>query len=176
MSNLNIAAAIAALPKATFQHHGRHRGLQSGVTESLGGSVGQLPVATAQSLYSNAAQSLQQTLGAAQATSAASAVASAGSVVSASQSGAASAPATPATPATPAAPATSQNLQAFMHSLFQDLNAGGSATASLQSLIQPLGSGSTATPVNANLNASFNRLVGGLGGTSATGGSVNTRA
>lgn len=64
MSNLSVAGTAAVLPKVTFNLHGRHRGAQAGADQSLGGSVGQLPIGAAQNLFANVAQTLQQTLAA----------------------------------------------------------------------------------------------------------------
>ena len=95
--------------------------------------------------------------------------------------------------ATAAGPA--QEIQTFLHSLFQALKADGlgssasttgstaaqSATgavhyqgglvSSLQTLIQQLGSSGTSTPATATLNASFNSLMQGVNGNAATAGS-----
>ncbi len=60
MSNMSIAGAAAALPKVTFQLHGRHRGVQAGADQSLGGRVGPLPPGAAPNLHANPAHTLKQ--------------------------------------------------------------------------------------------------------------------
>jgi hypothetical protein len=181
MSALAISSnAAAALPGVTFHshHRGGHGARADAESVSNVGQPGQLPVGIGQGLMSNLVQSLQQTLSGQSATAAGGAPLTAISGTPAIT--AASATAT----GTPANANIAQDLQGFMHALFQALNAPGStatatptATApasgggqyqaglasSLQSLIQQVSAGGTQRPVTANLTASFNQLKQDLG-------------
>jgi hypothetical protein len=120
----------AALPTVNFHPHGHRRGAhadsaaKTGSTSSAGntsslestvGSVGQLPVGAASGLFGTLLQSLQQVVGAQSATS----------VSGATAGTAAASPASGATAASGASPALKQDLQAFLHSLFQVLKQDG---------------------------------------------------
>jgi hypothetical protein len=211
MSSIAIAnAAATTLPTVNFRSHGRggHGGhKQSSEMESQSvssiGSVGQMPVGAAQGLLGNMLQSLQQSVGA-QATAG-----TAAPTPTAAATGT-SAPGTSAgnSAAAAANPGVVQDLNGFMHSLFQVLRqegAGGAAAAtpstgtasaaagagqyqgslasSLQTLIQQVGSKGSTTPAISNLESSFNTLVQGLSGnsastasTSAAGGTASTQS
>jgi hypothetical protein len=184
MSSITVAnAASNALPTVNFRPHGRGHGKKASDMESQSesaiGSVGQMPMGASQPLLSSTMQSLQQ-------------------VVDSSAVGTAAASTTdPAAAATIAAsPTVAQDLSAFMHSLFQALQPGGSAggagtaaaasatgsasaaggvgqyqgslASSLQTLIQQVGSGGATTPAISNLKSSFNSLMQGVGGSTAS--------
>ncbi len=170
-----VASAASAVSGVLFHshHHGGRGAKAATETVPAVGKPGQLPVGAGQSLMSNMVQSLQQTL-------AGQGAAAAGSA----SLGAISGTTTPSTAASTAvtgssAPANvTQDVHAFMHDLFQALNASGSVAAtptssngpyqpglvsSLQSLIQQVSAGGTSTPATANLTASFNQLKRDLG-------------
>jgi hypothetical protein len=201
MSSITIAnAASNALPTANFRPHGRGHGKKSSDMESQSesaiGSVGQMPVGASQPLLSNMMQSLQQVVGS-------QATGTAGTTATTAATGTTTATETPAASTTSAAaapiaasPTVAQDLSAFMHSLFQVLQPGGSAggagttvaapstgsasaaggagqyqgslASSLQTLIQQVGSGGATTPAISNLESSFNSLVQGVGGGTAS--------
>jgi hypothetical protein len=192
MSSITIAnAASNALPSVNFRPHGRGHGKKGSDMESQSesgvGSVGQMPVGASQPLLSNMMQSLQQVVGsqAAGTSSATGITAATGTTASSTTGPAAAAPIA-------ASPTVAQDLSAFMHSLFQVLQPGGSAggagttvaaqstgsasaaggagqyqgslASSLQTLIQQVGSGGATTPAISNLESSFNSLTQGVGG------------
>ena len=201
MSSIAIAnAASTTLPTVNFRSHGRAHGgrklsseMQSQSASSVG-SVGQMPVGAAQGLLGNMLQSLQQAVGAQ--TSAATA---ANSTTAAIGTGAASTASTAGTgtsaATTAASPGVAQDLNGFLHSLFQVLRQEGAAGAgaatpsagtgtaapaagvgqyqgslasSLQTLIQQVGSNGSATPAIAKLESSFNTLAQGLSGNASS--------
>ena len=184
-------AASNALPTVNFHPHGRGHGKKGSDMESQSvssiGSVGQMPVGVSQGLLGNMLQSLQQTVGS-QATAGPAPITAATGTTAASTTGAATAAA--------ASPTVAQDLNGFMHSLFQVLrqqgSAGGASTtaaapstgsasaaggagqyqgslaSSLQTLIQQVGSTGSTTPAISNLESSFNTLMQGAGGGAAT--------
>jgi hypothetical protein len=200
MSSIAIAnAASTTLPTVNFRPHGRgghggHKkssGMESQSVPSIG-SVGQMPVGATQGLLGNMLQSLQQTVGAqATAGTAASTSTTAAAGTSAPSTGNSAAP-------TAASPGVAQELNGFMHSLFQVLRqegAGGTAAAtastgtpsaaagvgqyqgslasSLQTLIQQVGSKGSTTPAISNLESSFNTLMQGASGGAASSASTS---
>src|ERR1700679_4100198 len=121
MSSITIAnAASNALPTVNFRPPGRGHGKKGSdmesQSESAVGSVGQMPVGASQPLLSSMMQSLQQVVGS-QATGTSSAT---GTTAANTTAPAAAAPIA-------ASPTVAQDLSAFMHSLFQVLQPGGSA-------------------------------------------------
>src|ERR1700691_6061448 len=202
MSSIAIAnAASATLPTVNFRSHGRAQGghkksseLESESASSIG-NVGQMPVGATQGLLGNMLQSLQQAVGA-QATAATAAT----STTAATGTSAAGTTGTGTSAATTAAsPSVAQDLNGFMHSLFQVLRQEGAAGAaaatpstgtgtaaaaggagqyqgslasSLQTLIQQVGSNGSTTPAIAKLESSFNTLVQGLSGNASSSAST----
>jgi hypothetical protein len=196
MSSITIAnAASNALPTVNFRPHGRGHGKKGSdmesQSESAVGSVGQMPVGASQPLLSSMMQSLQQVVG-----SQATGTSSATGITAATGTTAASTTAPAAAAPIAASPTVAQDLSAFMHSLFQVLQPGGSAggagttaaapstgsasaaggagkyqgslASSLQTLIQQVGSGGATTPAISNLESSFNSLMQGVGGGTST--------
>jgi hypothetical protein len=208
MSSIAIAnAASTTLPTVNFRSHGHAHGgrkmsseMESQNASSIG-NVGQMPVGAAQGLLGNMLQSLQQAVGAQ--TSAATA---ANATSAATGTGTASAVTGTSAATTAASPAVAQDLNGFLHSLFQVLRQEGAAGAtaatpsagtgtaaaagvgqyqgslasSLQALIQQVGSNGPTTPAIANLESSFNTLARGLSGnaasTSVAGGTASTQS
>jgi hypothetical protein len=205
MSSIAIAnAASTTLPTVNFRSHGRGHGgrkvsseMESQSASSIG-NVGQMPVGAAQGLLGNMLQSLQQAVGAqtTAGTAATSATATTGTNA-ASKTGTGTSPAT-----TAASPGVAQDLNGFLHSLFQVLRQDGAAGAaaatpstgtgtgtaaavagvgqyqgslasSLQTLIQQVGSNGSTTPAIANLESSFNTLVQGLSGNASSTASTS---
>jgi hypothetical protein len=203
MSSIAIAnAASTTLPTVNFRSHGRGHGgrkvsseMESQSASSMG-NVGQMPVGAAQGLLGNMLQSLQQAVGA-QAT----AGTAANSTTAVTGTNAASTTGTGTSAATTAAsPGVAQDLNGFLHSLFQVLRQDGAAGAaaatpstgtgtaaavagvgqyqgslasSLQTLIQQVGSNGSTTPAIANLESSFNTLVQGLSGNASSTASTS---
>jgi hypothetical protein len=211
MSSIAIAnAASTALPTVNFRSHGRAHGgrKMSSEMESQGatsiGTVGQMPVGAAQGLLGNMLQSLQQAVGAQSAAATPATPATpATSTTAATGTGTASTTGTgTSAAATPASPGIAQDLNGFLHSLFQVLRQEGTAGAaaatpstgsgtgtaaavggagqyqgslasSLQTLIQQVGSNGSTTPAIANLESSFNTLAQGLSGNASSGASAS---
>jgi hypothetical protein len=149
--NAISTAASATLPTVNFHSHGHRKGAHvdsSGTTSSTTGTtstnasgIGQLPVGASTALFSNLLQSLEQTVAAQSAAGTAGAVGSVGSTggtaaagstgsgVSSGSTGAAgstgSTGAAGAAAAQVSTPGQQQELQAFMHSLFQALKQDG---------------------------------------------------
>ena len=124
------ASASAASPVANLFVHGHRKGGHAAISESSR-SLSQSPTST-QGLFSSLLQSLEQVIGitattstsaAAGTTAAAGASAAAGTTGAAATSGIASIATTSANAATAANPA--QEIQSFLHSLFQALKADG---------------------------------------------------
>jgi len=193
MSSITIAnAASNALPAVNFRPHGRGHGKKGSDMESQSesaiGSPGQMPAGASQPLLSSMLQSLQQVVGS-QATGTTAASSAIGTTAaSTTGAGAATAPIAES-------PTVAQDLSAFMHSLFQALQPGGSAAgagttaaapstgsasaaggvgqyqgslaSSLQTLIQQVGSTGATAPAISNLESSFNSLMQGVGGGTA---------
>ena len=220
MSLISTAAATAASPTLNLIPHGHKKGGHA-VKDSAASSSTQAP-ATTQSLLSSLFDSIEQMLGisvtapqtasttapAAAATTASGAVTAAAgaSATGAGASVAATSPTTipSATAAASAAPGSAQDVQGFLHSLFQALKADGlgagagtaanapatpagaagagagrydgSLVSSLQTLIQQVGSGAPATAATSNLSASFNALIQGAGGSAAAAGAGGSGA
>jgi len=199
MSSIAIAnAASTTLPTVNFRSHGHGGHKKSSDMESQSasgiGSVGQMPMGAAQGLLGNMLQSLQQAVAAhaAAATAAPSTTAATATTgTSAANTG------TGTSAATAASPGVAQDLNGFLHSLFQVLRQEGAAGAadapastgtgtgtaaaaagagqyqgslvsSLQTLIQQVGSNGSTTPAIANLESSFNTLVQGLSGNASS--------
>jgi hypothetical protein len=195
MSSITIAnAASNALPTVNFRPHGRGKkssDMQS-QSESAIGSVGQMPVGASQPLLSNMMQSLQQVVG----SQATGTMANSSAIGTTAATGAAAASTTGAAAPIAESPTVAQDLSGFMHSLFQVLQPGGatggagttaaapstgsasaaggagqyqgSLASSLQALIQQVGSTGVTTPAISNLESSFNSLMQGVGGGTAS--------
>jgi hypothetical protein len=203
MSSITIAnAASNALPTVNFRPHGHGHGKKGSdmesQSESAVGSPGQMPVGASQPLLGSMLQSLQQVVGS-QATGTTAASSAIGTTAAGTTgAGAATAPIAES-------PTVAQDLSAFMHSLFQVLQPGasaggagtttaapstgsastaggagqyqGSLASSLQTLIQQVGSTSATTPAISNLESSFNSLMQGVGGgTASTASTASTAA
>ena len=199
MSSITIAnAASNALPTVNFRPHGRGHGKKGSDMESPSqsavGSVGQMPVGASQPLLSSIMQSLQQVVG----SQATGTMANSSAIGTTAATGTTAASTTDPAAAAPiaASPTVAQDLSAFMHSLFQVLQPGGSAggagttaaapstgsasaaggagqyqgslASSLQTLIQQVGSGGATTPAISNLESSFKSLMQGVGGGTAS--------
>lgn len=180
MSLIANAAASAGLPTLRFHVHGGHKtnaNSQSGTGSTATGSS-QAP-ATTQNLLNSLLNSLEQTVGTPAITTT--------SVTAASAAVTGTAGAASAAPGAPTASSRAQEIQGFMHSLFQALKADGLGStaapagspspassitaAGLQTLIQHVGASGSARGATADLSASFNHLIQGAGG-SASAGSV----
>jgi hypothetical protein len=129
-------------------------------------------------LFDNVLQSLQQTVGAQVAAVSAAAPAGSAPAASGTATAAAGTAGSTSTTGTPSATGTmrSENVQAFMHTLFQALNqngltagtsSGGNLVSSLQTLVQQVGSGAAATSATSNLNAAYQNLVNASGSVTA---------
>jgi hypothetical protein len=154
----------ATLSAASFHPRGHHRGSHvdngiagsgiagsgSGIGSGAIGSVGQLPVGATTGLFSNLLQSLEQVVGAQSSTSV-----SAAAGVPAAASGAAAATAVSgASPAAATAP-LSQNLQAFMHSLFQALQQDGLGSGAGASAAAGVPAAASGAPVAAAASGQY---------------------
>lgn len=206
MSSLAISnSASTTLPAVEFHKHGHghKKGMSADSlsnTSSSGTSnstTGQLPVGAAQGLFASLLQTLEQVIGVQPAT-AATATTAAGGTSTGTAASAAGGTAS-------ANPAVAQNLNGFLHSLFQVLKQEesgtgsvqgtgingapavtgastvgqyqGSLASSLQSLIQQVGSSGPASPAIANLDNSFSNLINGLnGGASSTASTAGAGA
>src|SRR5271165_1904444 len=118
MSLLGIsthAAQSAALQPVNFLGHSRRKP-SVGDSASGAGGIGQIPAGVGQNLLSNALQSLEQAIGS-QSASAIPATGGASSAVGAVSAAGAT-----------AASGVKQQLQTFLHSLFQTLRADGLAS------------------------------------------------
>jgi hypothetical protein len=173
-TNMSLTAITTststALPGVNFHPRGHRKGAHvdtgSSTSSSNASGIGQLPVGAATPLFSNLLQSLEQTV------SAQSAVTAAGSVgATGTASAAGSTPAAAGAPASAATPAQQQELQAFLHSLFQALKQDGLGTsngaAATPSAAGATGSATTATPASgqyqANLVSSLQSLMQQVG-------------
>jgi hypothetical protein len=138
MSLIATAAAAAASPIANLFTHGHKKGVHTGGKEPTAGSPTQGP-ATTQSLLSSLFESIEQVIGIS-VTAPQRAAPAAGAVTAAAGAGAAGASATAAgapaavmsstttpsaTAAASAVPGSAQDVQSFLHSLFQALKADG---------------------------------------------------
>ena len=118
------ASASAASPIANMFVHGHKKGMHAAINESSSSSS-QSPTST-QGLFSSLLQALEQVVGiptSASTSPAAGTTAVTGTTGTAAASGAASTATTSANAATASNPA--QELQSFMHMLFQSLKADG---------------------------------------------------
>jgi hypothetical protein len=159
MSSSAIASSMAStLQTPQFSGHGRRKSTQSqSVAESTGSTIGQLPVGTGQGLLSNMIQSLEQTAGAQ--TPAAGGTAATGATTGVTSGGAAAAGGTSAS-------AVQQDIQAFMHSLFQVLQQNGLASPAGTSA-GPGGYAGVAAPATATTGTSGNAPSAISGGSTA---------
>ena len=209
MSLLPISSAASTTASSVnFHVHGHKKGSHVGGASDSNSTTGQNPPAP-ESLFSNLLQSVQQVIGLQMTTAAAATATSATSAVTGAASTTANvAGATAAT--SPTSAAVTQDLNSFLHSLFQVLkqdglgsgtgngttpaastattatatgtsgaNAGqyqGSLVSSLQSLMQQLGANGGTNPQTAHLDATFNNLVQGLNGSSASTAAVGSAA
>ncbi len=212
MSSLAISNSASTTLPAVNPHrhgHGHTRGMPAdslSTPSTSASTTAQLPVGAAQGLFASLLQSLQQVIGVqpVAATTATGATGAAGGT----STGTASSVAGGTASATTVTPALAQDLQGFLHSLFQVLKqeasgtGAGSATpgtlaaassigvngaaavtgagqyqeslaSSLQALIQQVGSTGPATPAIANLGNSFNNLMIGLTGNTASPASTS---
>jgi hypothetical protein len=165
------STAAAALPAVNFHPHGHRRGAHmdaaSASSSSEGSGIGQLPVGATTPLFSNLLQSLQQTVGA---QAAASASAPVGALPASASTGAAG-----ATNAASGAGANvpiagrKQEIQAFLHSLFQALKqnglSAGAAGAPVAAASAPV---SASTTASASAQASASTTAAGLAATSVS--------
>lgn len=172
MSLISTAVATAASPTLNLIPHGHKKGGHA-VKDGAASSSTQGP-ATTQSLLSSLFESIEQVLGisvsapqTAAATAPAAGAATAVAGVSATAAGASGTAASPtaiptATTAASAAPGSAQDVQSFLHSLFQALKADGLGTSA----------GATANPLatNAGATVSAGTTVGGAVGAGATSG------
>jgi hypothetical protein len=119
MSLIATAAGASASPIVNLLTHGHKKGSHAGGKDGTANSSTQGP-ATTQSLLSSLFESIQQVIGIS-VTAPSAAVPAAGAVTAATGAGA-----TPsATVAASAAPGSAQDVQGFLHSLFQALKADG---------------------------------------------------
>ncbi len=160
--------ANAVVPAALFHTHrgGAHAVKPDALTEAGAGQAGLLPVGAGQTLLANLVQSLQQTVnasavaGQAGGTGAASGTSSAGTVAGASGAATTS--------------GTAQDLQAFLHALFQALRAEGTTGTTSAAAGPTPGAGAPAT---AQLTASYQQLqqdLGGAGNSASLQGFLNS--
>jgi hypothetical protein len=162
------AVASAALPTVNFHPRGHHRGarVDNDLTNSssAAGSVGQLPVGATSGLFSHLLQSLQQT------------VSAQSTAVSAATSSTAATAATGTSVAAAASPNVQQDLQAFMHSLFQAasatsaVGAASATTAAPAAIATTTGSAAIAAtgPYQGSLVSSLQALIQQLGASGTT--------
>jgi hypothetical protein len=181
MSSLAIAnAASTTLPVANFHSRGsgHHKGLVTDAASPSGNSLGQIPVGGVQNLFSNLLQTLEQIIGV-QPSSATPATAGAGAVSAAGTAAgtAAHAAAGSATSAASAStPAVAQDLNGFLHSLFQVLKqdglGSGTGAATPASAGTALSTGTGASPgagqYQGSLVSSLQTLIGQVGSTGST--------
>jgi hypothetical protein len=138
MSLNAISMAATALPTVNFHPHGHRKGAHpDSATASPTGNasgIGQLPVGASTSLFSNLVQSLEQVVGAQSAGAASTPV---GSATAGSATGT-------------SAGSAKQELQAFMHSLFQVLKQDGLGSSSSASAPSAAGASTTASAAAAS--------------------------
>jgi hypothetical protein len=179
------AAASAVSPTVNLFTHGHKKGGHAGFGKDATASSATQAPATTHSLLSSLFESIEQVIGISvtaplQAASATTPAAGAVTAAAGASSAALSSTTTPSiNAAAAAAPGSAQDVQGFLHSLFQALKAdglGGSAGAtvsdgslvsSLQTLIHQVDSSVPATAATSNLSASYNKLVQGGTGSAA---------
>ena len=186
------AAASAVSPTVNLFTHGHKKGGHAGFGKDATASSATQGPATTHSLLSSLFESIEQVIGisvtappqaASATTPAAGAVTAAAGAAAATAGASSAAMSSTTTPsinaAAAAAPGSAQDVQGFLHSLFQALRAdglGGSAGAtvsdgslvsSLQTLIHQVDSSVPATAATSNLSASYNKLVQGGTGSAA---------
>jgi hypothetical protein len=180
MSSLAISnSASTTLPVVNFHSHGHghHKGLVTDAASASGSSSGQIPVGGVQNLFSNLLQTLEKIIGV-QPSSATSAAAGTGAVpATGTASGTTASSASGST--TPAATAAvTQDLNGFLHSLFQVLKQDGlggtanTATTAASTVPAPA-SGSLAASTGAgqyqgSLVSSLQTLIQQVGSTGST--------
>jgi hypothetical protein len=182
MSMIATAAAASATPAVNLIAHGHKKGGHA-AKDGTASSSTQGP-ATTQSLLSSLFESIEQVIGVSLTTPqrAAPVTAPAAGAVTAS-AGAAAAGTAAAGAAAAATPGSPQDVQGFLHSLFQALRADGLAASaaapsgagrydesfasSLQSLLHQVASNGPPTATTSNLSASYNTLLQGAHGSAA---------
>src|SRR5271166_6337929 len=160
MSLLGISSAAshsAALPQVNFLGHARRKPSPGDIEGNVGG-IGQIPTGAGQNLLSNALQALEQAIGSQAAKATSNAVTATGT------SGASTAASASST--SPLGSANvKQDLQAFLHSLFQALKQDGLAGSAGAS------TAGTATPATSAASAASGAAAGAAAGaaTASTG-------
>jgi hypothetical protein len=169
--NAISTSASTALPTVNFHPHGHRKGAHvdsggntaSSSASTEASSIGQLPVGASTALFGNLLQSLEQTVGAQSAAASGGGAGTTSAVASTSPAGAAGAAVAGVSTA-----GQQQELQAFMHSLFQALkqdglnsSAGASASGAPAVSAAAVASGSaTATgQYQGNLVSSLQSLI-----------------
>jgi hypothetical protein len=169
MSLIATAAGASASPIVNLLTHGHKKGSHAGGKDGTASSSTQGP-ATTQSLLSSLFESIQQVIGisvTAPQRAASATVPSAGAVTSAAGAGASAAAMSPtttpsATAAASAAPGSAQDVQSFLHSLFQALKADGlGASAGGATASAVVGAG-PATGIGAGAASGAGRYDGSL--------------
>jgi hypothetical protein len=159
MSLIATAAGASASPIVNLLTHGHKKGSHAGGKDGTANSSTQGP-ATTQSLLSSLFESIQQVIGIS-VTAPSAAVPAAGAVTAATGAGA-----TPsATVAASAAPGSVQDVQGFLHSLFQALKAeglGASAGATASSTASAVAGAVPATGIGAGAASGAGRYDGSL--------------
>jgi hypothetical protein len=159
MSLIATAAGASASPIVNLLTHGHKKGSHAGGKDGTANSSTQGP-ATTQSLLSSLFESIQQVIGIS-VTAPSAAVPAAGAVTAATGAGA-----TPsATVAASAAPGSAQDVQGFLHSLFQALKAdglGASAGATASSTASAVAGAVPATGIGAGAASGAGRYDGSL--------------